>query len=125
MSGIVITILADGMPVDKMEETDEGAVCPLPTQDEELNATNRELAVEEHGYREPNTSTAFRNDECCGNCAMYNQTDDVLDCIGDESGNTGYCQMLKFVCMKENTCDEWAEGGPITSDLQEDYKDIL
>ena len=125
MSGIIITIMTDGMPVDKMEETDEGAVCPLPTQDEELNASNREMAVEEHGYREPNTSTAFRNDESCGSCAMYNQTDDILDCIGDESGNTGYCQMLKFVCMSENTCDEWAEGGPITSDLQEDYKDIL
>ena len=56
---------------------------------------------------------------------MYNQTDDILECIGDESGNTGYCQMLKFVCMNENTCDEWAEGGPITSDLQEEYKDNL
>ena len=26
----------------------------LPTQDEDLNAENREMAIEEHNYREPN-----------------------------------------------------------------------
>ena len=54
MAGIMITIIPDGMPVDSMEETEEGYTCPLPTQDEELNAENREMAVEEHNYREPN-----------------------------------------------------------------------
>ena len=28
MSGIMITIMTDGMPVDKMEETDEGDGMP-------------------------------------------------------------------------------------------------
>jgi len=121
----MISILPDGMPVDKMEETEEGNVCPLPTQDPELNDMNREVAIDEYGYREPNVAVAFRNDESCGTCGMYNQTDDIMECIGDESGETGYCQLLKFVCNSENTCNEWAEGGPITSDLQEEYKDNL
>ena len=125
MPTIMISILPDGMPVDKMEETEEGNVCPLPTQDPELNDMNRQVAIDEYGYREPNVAVAFRNDESCGTCGMYNQTDDIMECIGDESGETGYCQLLKFVCNSENTCNEWAEGGPITSDLQEEYKDNL
>jgi hypothetical protein len=56
---------------------------------------------------------------------MYNQTEDMLECIGDDSGDVGYCQRLKFCCSSENTCSEWVEGGPITSDLQEEYKDNL
>ena len=121
----MITIIPDGMPVDKMEESEDGNTCPLPTQDPDLNDENREMAVAEHNYREPNTGVSFRSDQVCGSCAMYNQTEEMLECIRDETGNTGYCQSLKFVCMKENTCDEWADGGPITSDLQEEYKDNL
>ncbi len=125
MPTIMISILPDGMPVDTMEESDEGNSCPLPTQDEDMNMENRDMAEYEHNYREPNTSVAFRNDESCGSCGMYNQTESMQECIGDESGDTGYCQLLKFVCNSQNTCDEWVEGGPITSDLQEEYKDIL
>ena len=125
MANIMISILPDGMPVDSMEETEEGNSCPLPTQDAELNAENREIAVEEHNYREPNTGVASRSDQVCGNCSAYNQTEDTLECIGDDSGDLGYCQLLKFVCKSENVCDSWAEGGPITSDIQEEYKDYL
>ena len=119
MPTIMISILPDGMPVDKMEETKEGNVCPLPTQDPELNDMNREVAIDEYNY-----GAAIGQEEC-GTCSSYNQTDDMLDCIGDSSGELGYCQLLKFTCMKENVCDAWAEGGPITSDLQEEYKDNL
>ena len=39
MSTIIISLLADGaIPVDEYEENDEGINCPLPTQDEEVNA---------------------------------------------------------------------------------------
>ena len=126
MPTIMISILPDGaIPVDKMSDGDNGNNCPLPTQDAELNAENREIAVDEAHYREPNSSAAFRADQVCGSCAAYNQTEDMLECIGDESRNTGYCQIWKFVCESDNTCDSWAEGGPITSDKQTNYKDIL
>tara|TARA_R110000803_G_scaffold50983_1_gene105628 strand:+ start:302 stop:679 length:378 start_codon:yes stop_codon:yes gene_type:complete len=125
MTTIMISILPEGMAVDTMDEDESGNTCPLPTQDDELNAANREIAVEEYNYREPNTGSAFRITEACGSCGMYNQSEDIMDCIGDESGSTGYCQLLKFVCSEDHSCDEWVEGGPITSDKQEEYKDIL
>ena len=125
MVNIMISILPDGMPVDEMEADKSGNSCPLPTQDEELNAENREMAVEDHNYRDTSMSLTSTPDEVCGTCSAYNQTDDILECIGDASGELGYCQLLKFVCKSENVCDSWAEGGPITSDIQEEYKDYL
>ena len=125
MVGIMISILPDMMGVDKMMDDDNGNVCPLPTQDEELNDENRQEAIDEYNYREPNTGASYKSNEVCGSCAMYNQTEEIMSCIEDDSGETGYCQSLKFVCMKENTCDMWAEGGPITSEMQEKYKDNL
>lgn len=119
MPTVVISILADGMPVDQMQDDDEGNTCPLPTQDEKLNTTNLEIAVAEHDYCEA------KGEQACGNCGMFNQSDDMLECMDDDSGETGYCQLLKFMCNKEYTCNEWVEGGPITSDSQEEYKDIL
>ena len=119
-STIVISIMSEGMPVDKMEETEEGMACPLPTQDPEANMENLDMAEYENNYTE-----AHLTDQCCGTCSMYNQTEEMFGCIGDDTGEVGYCQSLKFMCSKEKVCDIWAEGGPITSDSQEEYKDIL
>lgn len=121
-----ITIMFGEMtPVDKMEENEEGRSCPIPTQDPDLNARNKEEAMDTSGYRDPADSGAFKLTDVCGNCAAYNQTEDMLDCIGDESGDLGYCQMLKFVCSSDHTCDKWVTGGPITSELDDDYNEIL
>lgn len=126
MTTIVISLLPDGaIPVDKYEEDEDGKSCPLPTQDPELNDKNRQMAVDEHGYREAGSGSSFRADKTCGSCGMYNQTEEMMDCIEDESGETGYCQLLKFVCMRENTCDDWVEGGPITSSMQKEYGEYL
>ena len=106
--------------MDKMEEDDDsGLACPLPTQDPDVNMENMDIAEYEYEYG------AAGSDETCGVCGMYNQTSEIQDCIGDDSGDTGYCQLLKFVCSSANTCNKWVDGGPITSDQQEDYKDIL
>ena len=121
-----ITIVFGEMtPVDKYGEKEGGSRCPLPTKDARLNAENKAAAVEDAGYRDPADAGSFRVDEVCGNCAAYNQTEDVLECIGDESGDLGYCQLLKFVCSSQYVCDKWATGGPITSDIEDDYNEIL
>lgn len=126
MATIVIKVVSEaGVPVDEMEENEEGQNCPLPTQDAELNEENKMAAAEEHGYRDPADDGGFRLSEICGNCGAYNQTEDMLECIGDESGNLGYCQLLKFVCEKEYTCNKWVEGGPITADIGSAYKDVF
>ena len=44
MPTIMISILPDGMPVDTMEESDEGSSCPLPTQDADINMENMDMA---------------------------------------------------------------------------------
>jgi hypothetical protein len=121
MPTIMISILPDGaIPVDKMSDGDNGDSCPLPTQDDALNAENRAIAIDEAAYGSPIDPTKI-----CGNCAAYNQSDEMLKCIEDDSEELGYCQIWKFVCESVNACDSWAEGGPITSDKQADYKDIL
>ena len=126
MATIMIKILPEEeMEVDKYEEDEEGNSCPLPTRDAEINAENKAEAVEYANYREPEPGTAFRQDEVCGSCGAYNQTEDTMECIGDESGNTGYCQKWKFVCEKAYTCDSWVKGGPITSKMQETYNEYF
>jgi len=55
-----ITIVFGEMtPVDKMSSDDEGRNCPLPTKDPELNAQNKEKAVEVANYRDPEDSGAL------------------------------------------------------------------
>jgi len=126
MVRIELKILPDEeMEVDKYEEDEEGDMCPLATMDEEINAENREEAVEYANYREPDVGVSFRQDQVCGSCGAYNQTEDIMECIGDESGNTGYCQKWKFVCEAKNTCDNWVKGGPITAKQQETYGEFF
>ena len=126
MATIMIKILPEEeMEVDKYEEDDEGSSCPVPTKNAEINAENKAEAVEYANYREPEPGAAFRQDEVCGSCGAYNQTEDMMECIGDESGNTSYCQKWKFVCEKAYTCDSWIKGGPITSKMQETYNEYF
>lgn len=124
MPTIQISILPDLIPVDQYGEDDDDN-CPLPTRDADMNAENKEQAIDAADYRDPADGGAFRASEVCGNCKAYNQTEDMLDCIGDDSGNLGYCQIYKFVCEANYTCDDWVEGGPMTSESQQTYRDNL
>ena len=63
----------------------------------------------------------------CGNCAAFNISEKMRDCIkkgiGDEAptepiikvGEIGYCRFLKFKCAAARTCQAWVSGGPITA----------
>jgi hypothetical protein len=121
---INLVISLGGMEVDKMEKDEEGNNCPLATKDPEVNEENKQKAVEEANYRDMEGSTSFRLSEVCGNCAAFNQTHDIMECMGNNP-NLGYCQMYKFMCSAENTCDSWAEGGPITDADDGSERDIL
>jgi hypothetical protein len=119
--------------------------CPPATQDIDLNLKNRQKAIDEHLYGplnpdEPNDeywqrlADKWNTDDVdsvksslCGNCAAFDITTKVLDCIekgiGDidakatvEAGELGYCKFLKFKCASRRTCDAWITGGPITDD---------
>jgi hypothetical protein len=121
------------------------AGCPPATQSIELNLKNRQKAIDEYGYGplDPNAPNpefwAAKADEWnltnpeeaksarCGNCAAFDETSKMQDCIargiGSEPGSNprdtidagtlGYCKFLKFKCAAKRTCDAWVEGGPI------------
>jgi len=125
MTTLVISIMGGTeIPVDMYDrDDDDDTSCPLATRDADVNEENKMEAVEDANYRDPSADGGFRLSEVCGNCGAYNQTEDMLECIGDESGNLGYCQLYKFVCESAYTCDKWVKGGPITSEVQSKYKD--
>ncbi len=125
MPTITISILPDGIPVDKMEEDDNGSSCPIATQDPEVNDVNKMYAEDEANYHDATEDGGFKLSEVCGNCGAYNQSEDMLECIGDESGSLGYCQIYKFVCEAEYVCNEWVKGGPITGMPEGAERDIL
>lgn len=125
MPTITISILPDGIPVDKMGEDDNGSSCPIATQDPEVNDVNKMYAEDEANYHDATEDGGFKLSEVCGNCGAYNQSEDMLECIGDESGSLGYCQIYKFVCEAEYVCNEWVKGGPITGMPEGAERDIL
>lgn len=116
--------------------------CPEATRDIALNLKNRQRAIGTVGYgpanpQEPNdpfwsqkarlwgiTSAEARTMRC-GNCAAFNVSSQMLDCIrkglppeGDPeavvgAGELGYCQMFAFKCASARTCNAWVVGGPI------------
>ncbi len=121
MPTIQISILPDLTPVDEYDDDS----CPLATRDPDVHAENKEEAIETANYRDPADAGAFRATEVCGNCKAYNQTEEILACIGDDSGEVGYCQIYKFLSSDDHTCDDWVEGGPMTSSGQQTYRDNL
>lgn len=120
--------------------------CPRATQSMELNLQNRKKAIDEYMYgpldpNQPNDEFWARiaaewnapnadvvKSARCGNCAAFDITSNIQDCIakgiGSEAGSDamdsvnagelGYCKFLKFKCASLRTCLAWVQGGPIT-----------
>ena len=116
------------------------ATCPPATQSIPLNLKNRQKCIDQAHYgplnpNQPNEdywtakakmfgdNVEDAKSARCGNCAAFNQTTAILDCIskaiGDDSwdvidaGDLGYCEFFDFKCASARTCDAWVSGGPI------------
>jgi hypothetical protein len=119
-------------------------MCPPATQDIALNLRNRGTAINVAFYgpanpRLPNVeywqhlaaqwgiSPAEAQTMRCGNCAAFDISPEILDCINDGlaetgvdaqdvivAGELGYCHAFKFKCAASRTCSAWIVGGPIT-----------
>jgi hypothetical protein len=132
--------------INLIEAVEKG--CPPATQSIDVNLKNRQKAIDEYHYgplnpAEPNEeywaelADKWNTDDIesvknnrCGNCAAFDISDDMLDCIargiGSEpgsdahdtvdAGDLGYCKFLKFKCAAKRTCDAWVEGGPVTEE---------
>ena len=124
---------------------DQGASCPAPTQDITLNLKNRAKAITSAAYGPENPAlpnTPFWSKKAdqwdvsvddakqsrCGNCAAFNVSDKLKQCIANGIGNEadpwgtikladlGYCEIFDFKCAASRTCDAWVVGGPNTGD---------
>lgn len=125
-----------------------GGKCPVATRDITINMQNRGRAIDKADYgpmnpREPNdrywqkmaaqwdVPAEEAKTMRCGNCAAFNQTTKMLDCIKQglggegqaddpmatvEAGNLGFCEIFDFKCAAERTCSAWIVGGPITDE---------
>lgn len=61
----------------------------------------------------------------CGNCAVFDITTPMRECIVSGLGGTkravdiverarlGYCHMYRFKCAAARTCASWVYGGPM------------
>ena len=129
------------------EMEDEGENCPMPTLDITLNLKNRAKAITSAGYgpknpKMPNPGFWAKKAEAwdvsekdaktslCGNCAAFNVSDDIKECIAKGIGmdadpwgtiklaDLGYCEIFDFKCAASRTCDAWVVGGPNTGEQE-------
>ena len=122
-----------------------GEACPTATTDIKENIKNRDWTIKNFGYGPLNPDApdpGFWEKKAelwdsdvdtvktarCGNCAAFDQTSKILDCMIEginetkaadpydvqDLANLGYCQLFKFKCAAARTCDAWLHGGPIT-----------
>ncbi len=132
---------------DEGEDMEEGQACPMPTQDITLNLKNRAKAITSAAYgpenpKLPNTafwakkaeewdvSTDDAKQSLCGNCAAFNVSDGIKQCIAEgigmeadpwgtiELAELGYCQIFQFKCAASRTCSAWVVGGPNTGEQE-------
>lgn len=132
--------------------------CPAATQSIDINLKNRQIAIQKYGYGPANPDdseadnkqfwdqkakmwkTSVENVKTmrCGNCAAFDVSDKMWDCITKgmkQDGNDplatvhkadlGYCNFLHFKCAGERTCDAWVTGDAIDNkDLTERYRSL-
>jgi hypothetical protein len=126
------------------EITSTSSSCPIATTDIEENTKNRNWTIDKFAYGPLNpdnpdlgfwehkadiwnTDIEHAQTALCGNCAAFDQSQRVLDCIIEginetkvadphdvlQLANLGYCQLFKFKCAAKRSCDAWLHGGPI------------
>jgi len=141
--------------MDKLMGDKEGdKSCPPATQDITLNLKNRGKAIDSANYGPENPdlpNTGFWKEKAdewevsiedakqsrCGNCAAFNRSDSMLDCIengiggeGDaeefiDKADLGYCEIFDFKCAASRTCDAWVSESDEGEDMDEEGEDMF
>jgi hypothetical protein len=133
--------------MDRDDMEGEGSNCPMPTQDITLNLKNRAKAITSAAYGPQNPKLPNRafwakkadawdvsekeaKTSLCGNCAAFNVSDDIKECIAGGIGmdadpwgtirlaELGYCEIFDFKCSASRTCSAWVVGGPNTGEQE-------
>lgn len=126
-----------------------GDICPAATVNPRINLQNRQDAIEtghfgpldpylpnsaywQDAAAEWNASAEFVKHARCGNCAAFNITTAMRECISAgsqsldawlavEAGPLGYCEIFDFRCAAKRRCNMWVAGGPLTDDLAQQF----
>lgn len=133
--------------MDQMMSESDTSQCPMPTQDITLNLKNRAKAITtaKYGPENPNlpndnywkrmadewdVSVEDAKKSRCGNCAAFNVSDKMKQCIADgigkdadpwgtiELADLGFCEIFDFKCAGSRTCISWIVGGPNTGETE-------
>jgi hypothetical protein len=139
--------------MDRDEMEGDGENCPMPTQDITLNLKNRAKAITSAAYGPENPKLPNRafwakkadawdvserdaKTSLCGNCAAFNVSDDMKECIAKGIGmdadpwgtirlaDLGYCEIFDFKCAASRTCDAWVVGGPNTGEQEGEMEEV-
>ena len=139
--------------MDQMMSDSDTSECPAPTQDITLNLKNRAKAITAAKYGPENPALpneAFwrrkadtwdvsiddAKQSLCGNCAAFNVSEDIKECIAQGIGNEadpwgtieladlGYCEIFDFKCAASRTCDAWVVGGPNTGEAKDEDEEM-
>jgi hypothetical protein len=110
---------------------EEKQTCPTATRYPEVNAANQEVARVEAMYgptdiEEPGEYWVEVAEEWdipledavkrkCGNCAAFDQSSSMLDCIEGDATDVGYCKIWDFVCSEQRTCLSWSDAETMKS----------
>ena len=135
--------------MDQMMSESDTSSCPMPTQDITLNLKNRAKAITaaKYGPENPNlpneaywkrmadewdVSAEDAKKSLCGNCAAFNVSEDIKECIAQGIGNEadpwgtikladlGYCEIFDFKCAANRSCRAWIVGGPNTGEAKDE-----
>ena len=128
---------------DAAPMVEDGAACPIETQDIAVNLKNRQKAINvaNYGPPDPNNPGDYWEGKAsrmrgtvdqvinmrCGSCAFFNVTTPIIACIEKgigadaaevvAAGKFGLCEAFDFKCAAARTCDAWVVGGPITDEV--------
>lgn len=138
---------------EMMGEGEMDRSCPMATRDITLNLKNRGKAIDKASYgpmnpNEPNDAYWAKMaakwdvpaEEAktmrCGNCAAFNKTEKMLECIEEglsdnsqdamdvvDAGDLGFCEIFDFKCAAARTCAAWIVGGPIEDEEDSDEEE--
>jgi len=88
--------------------------CPEASMNPQLDVTNREEATN-------NSDIAYAvnggtSDMGCANCALFDISKRMQQCVQDGSESSGYCWENSFNCDSAAVCNKYETGGPIIDD---------
>lgn len=90
------------------------AECPESTLNPQLDISNRDNATADSNIAYNVTGGSQEN--ACGNCALFDVSQRMKQCMQDGGETTGYCWANQFKCEASAICNKYQEGGPITED---------